>query len=58
MTNFTWYDVSDATVGLLFGLAGVRTMHCVDWSAVGADALKRAQLRLAGGSRSGITRRS
>ncbi len=23
MTNFTWYDVSDATVGLLFGLAGV-----------------------------------
>ena len=23
MTQFTWYDVSDATVGLLFGLAGV-----------------------------------
>lgn len=23
MTSFTWYDVSDATVGLLFGLAGV-----------------------------------
>ncbi len=23
MTNFTWYDVSDATVGLLFGLAGM-----------------------------------
>ena len=23
MTNFTWYDVSDATVGLLFGLAGL-----------------------------------
>lgn len=23
MTNFTWYDVSDATVALLFGLAGV-----------------------------------
>ena len=23
MTHFTWYDVSDATLGLLFGLAGV-----------------------------------
>ncbi len=23
MTNYTWYDVGDATVGLLFGLAGV-----------------------------------
>ncbi|MBP5319427.1 MAG: ribonuclease Y [Kiritimatiellae bacterium] len=23
MTSFTWYDVSDATVGLLFGLAGI-----------------------------------
>ena len=23
MTSFTWYDVSDATVGLLFGLAGM-----------------------------------
>ena len=23
MTNFTWYDISDASVGLLFGLAGL-----------------------------------
>ena len=50
MTNFTWYDVSDATVGVLFGLAGVwggyaRRGLIGRWQA---DALeKQAQIKLA-----------
>ena len=50
MTNFTWYDVSDATVGLLFGLAGILGGYALRgligrWQA---DAIeKQAQLKLA-----------
>ncbi len=50
MTNFTWYDVSDATVGLLFGLAGMLGGYALRgligrWQA---DAIeKQAQIKLA-----------
>lgn len=49
MTNFTWYDVSDATVGLLFGLAGMLGGYALRgligrWQA---DAIeKQAKLKL------------
>ncbi len=49
MTNFTWYDVSDATVGLLFGLAGMLGGYALRgligrWQA---DAIeKQAQYKL------------
>ncbi|MDD2455604.1 MAG: ribonuclease Y [Kiritimatiellae bacterium] len=49
MTNFTWYDVSDATVGLLFGLAGILGGYALRgligrWQA---DAIeKQAQYKL------------
>jgi len=49
MTNFTWYDFSDATVGLLFGLAGVLGGYALRgligrWQA---DAIeKQAQIKL------------
>jgi ribonuclease Y len=50
MTNFTWYDVSDATVALLFGLAGMLGGYALR-GLVGrwqADAIEQqAQLRLA-----------
>ena len=50
MTNLSWYDVNDATVALLFGLAGMLGGYALRgligrWQA---DAIeKQAQLRLA-----------